>query len=137
MGSLSVITSLIGSIIDPVAKVINKRQDRKIADDTCKGKLRQAKQDGELKVELNDQEWERVNVSMQNSSWKDEYATVSVMSIFNLFVIGGVASAFGEPELMEGIVVAVTALTTVGVDVGLLIQVTVFAALGLHIVRKM
>ena len=136
MVSLTAITSLIGSVLSPVANVINKRQDRKIASDTCKGKLRQAKQDGELKVELNDQEWERVNASMQNSTWKDEYATVSVMSIFNLFVIGGIASAFGQPDLMEGIVLSVKALTEVGIDIGMLIQVTVYAALGLHVIRK-
>ena len=123
-------------LLGPLTSIITKRQDRKMAQQTAKTKIEQAKQDDMQQLELNRDEWEQLQVSGMDKTWKDEYVTVSVMSIFNIIVVGGVLSAFGYPQVLEGIVTAVTALTTVGVDVGFLLQATVLAGLGLSVWKR-
>jgi hypothetical protein len=73
----------------------------------------------------------------QQSTWKDEYVTVSVVAIFNLILVGGVLAAFGRPEVLQGVESAVVALNNIGVDVGTLLEVTIYCALGLYSVVKL
>ena len=46
---------------------------------------------------------------------------------------GGLASAFGYTQVLEGISVSITALSTAGVDVRFLAEVAVLAGLGLSV----
>lgn len=124
-------------LLGPLTRIITKRQDRKAAQQTAKTKIEQAKQLQSATIELNKDEWEQLQVDGMDKTWKDEYVTVSVMSIFNIIVLGGVASAFGYPQLLEGIVVSVTALTAIGVDIGFLLSATVLAGLGLSVWKRM
>lgn len=124
-------------LLGPLTNIITKRQDRKAAQQTAKTKIEQAKQSHSATVELNKDEWEQLKVNGMDKTWKDEYITVSLMSIFNIVVVGGLASAFGYPEVLEGIVTAVTALTAIGVDVGFLLSATVLSGLGLSVWKRM
>jgi len=124
-------------LLGPLTKIITKRQDRKLAQQTAKTKIEQAKQAQSMQIELNKDEWEQLQVDGMDKTWKDEYVTVSVMSIFNIIVVGGMASAFGYPQVLEGIVQSVTALTAVGVDVGFVLTATVLAGLGLSVWKRM
>jgi hypothetical protein len=124
-------------LLGPLTNFISKRQDRKLAQQTAKTKIEAAKQEQSATVELNKDEWEQLQVDGMDKTWKDEYVTVSVMSIFNIVVVGGVASAFGYPQVLEGIVTSVTALTAIGVDVGFLLSATVLAGLGLSVWKRM
>jgi hypothetical protein len=128
--------SWISALFAPIAGIFTAREQRKAAKEAALGKLAQASQEGALKVELNKDEYEIVATQGLASTWKDEYATVSVVSILNIIVIGGVASAFGHPEVLEGIIASVVALTEVGVDVGFLLEATVLAAIGLSVWKK-
>ena len=130
------IKAILETVLGPIAGIFQKRQERKLAVQTAKAKLTQAVQDDSARVVFNDQEWEVIATQMNTGSWKDEYATVSILSIINLVVLGGILSAFGKPELLAGVVVAITTLDTVGVNVGLLMEAIVFAAVGLSIWRK-
>lgn len=121
--------------IGPIAGIFTKRQERKINQDSIKGKLAQSKQDDSTKVELTDAEWETVNQSLQNQTWKDEYVTVSIVSIINVIMVGGVASAFGYPQLIDGMVIALTKLAELGLDIGFLVTAVVLAAIGMKIWR--
>ena len=123
------------ALFKPLSDAYTANQARKIARDSAKAKIKMAAQDGNLKVELNDQEWEALGVDRENASWKDEYVTVSVVSIFNLLIAGGIAAAFGHPQILEGMVLAVQALTNAGVDVGFLLNAVVLAAIGLKVWR--
>ena len=114
-----------------------KREDRKGAEQSAENKLEQGQQSECATVELNEEEWEQLKVNGMDKTWKDEYITVSLMSIFNIVVVGGLASAFGYPEVLEGIVTSVTALTAIGVDVGFLLSATVLSGLGLSVWKRM
>jgi hypothetical protein len=133
--SVSVLTGLLQSLVAPVANIFAKREERKLSKETAKGKLQQAKQAGKLTVALTDAEWESISTGLQDSTWKDEYVTVSVVSIFNLYIIGGIATAFGYPQVLEGTSTGIKALVEAGVDIGLLLTAVVFAAIGLKIWR--
>ena len=123
-------------LIGPIADILKARTQRKAAKEAAVGKLAQASHEGALKIELNKDEYEVVATQGLTASWKDEYVTVSVVSIFNIIVVGGLASAFGYPQILAGIVEAIVALSTVGVDVGFLLEATILAAIGLSVWKK-
>jgi len=128
--------SWITALFAPVAGIFNKREERKQAREQAAGKLAQSKADGSLKLELNKDEWENLQVKGMTESWKDEYVTVSVVSILNVIVVGGIASAFGYPQILTGIGTAITALGAAGVDIGFLLEAAVLAGLGLSIWKR-
>jgi hypothetical protein len=130
------IPQLITGLFAPVANIFAAREARKAAKEQATAKLLAAKSAGALSVELNKDEYEMLATSGLNHTWKDEYATVSILSIFNLIVLGGVLAAFGAPSLLEGVGVAVTALHELGVDVGFLLEAVVLAAVGLSVWKR-
>jgi len=126
----------ISLILKPLTGIFAKREERKLVRQQASDKLQQSKADGSLKLELNKDEWEALQVKGMDNSWKDEYVTVSVVSILNVIVIGGLAAAFGYPQILEGIVVSITALESVGVDIGFLLEAAVLAGLGLSVWKR-
>jgi len=129
--------AIIGVLADNVTSIFRQRGERKAAEKAAKAKLEQSRHDSSYKVELSDQEWEALAASNQNGSWKDEYVTVSIVSIVNMIVVGGIAAAFGYTQVLEGLSLAISALVAAGVDMGFLITATVLAALGMHIKRSL
>lgn len=127
---------ILGAVVAPITKIVARRQERKAAKESARQKLAQAAQDSEYKLEFNDQELEAVQTKGLGESWKDEYVTVSVVSIINLIVFGGILSAFGYPQTLEGVAVAMNAITAAGVDLGFIMEATIMAAIGLSIWRK-
>ena len=123
-------------LLGPLTSVVTKRQDRKLAQQSAKTKIEQAKHDDSHQLELNKDEWETLNVEGMDKTWKDEYVTVSIMSIFNLIVLGGVLAAFGYPQVLKGVVAAVVALTEIGLDMGFLMTAVVLAGLGLSVWKR-
>lgn len=126
---------LIGTAISAISGWFGKKQEIKKTQVIAKGKLEQAKLEGKQAIEMTDAEWESIASEKQDSTWKDEYITVSVASILNLIVIGGIAAAFGEPRVLEGVSIALKALSDAGVDMGTLLTAVVFAAIGLKLWR--
>lgn len=131
------VKDILGLFISPVAKVFEKREERKTVQKQIDGKLAQAKMDGEKQVTFNDQELEQLQTQQKQQTWTDEYATVSILSILNLIVVGSIAAAFGEPRLLEGMGIAIMALVGSGVDIGFLIEAVTLAAIGLTVWRKL
>lgn len=128
---------LLGLFVKPVASIFEKREERKLTKERLKGKIALAKEQGDQQITFNDQELEQIATAQKENSWTDEYATVSVLSVFNLIVIGGIATAFGEPRVLEGMGIAITALVNAGVDVGFLLEAVTLAAVGLTVWRKL
>lgn len=133
---MSKVKDIVAGVISPITGVFKARQERKQAVETAQIKLNQALSDNEKQVTFNDQEWEAINVALAGTSWKDEYVTLSVVSILNIMVIGGIAQAFGYSQVLAGIAIAIGALGSAGVDVGLIMEATIFAALGLNVWRR-
>ena len=128
--------SWVTALFKPIASIVQKRQERKLAQQSAKNKLIQSKQDNHQAINLNKDEWEQLNVNGMDTTWKDEYVTVSVLSIFNIIVIGGLLAAFGYPQVIEGIAIAMLSLSEVGVDVGFLMEAAVLAGLGLSVWKR-
>ncbi len=126
----------ITALFAPVAKIVTNRQDRKAAQQSAKNKLMQSKADNHQALDLNKDEWEQLQVSGMDNTWKDEYVTISIVSILNIIVLGGLATAFGYPQVLEGIGIALKALGEVGVDIGFLMEAAVLAGLGLSIWKR-
>ena len=126
---------IVTGALQPIAGVLNKRTERKMAKTAITGKLQAQKQGDATNITLTDAEWETVGQSMQDKTWKDEYVTVSIVSLVNLIIVGGVAQAFGYPQLIEGVVISLQAFKEVGLDIGMLVTAVVFAALGLKLWR--
>ena len=127
---------LLGLFVTPIAKVFTKREERKLVVKQIDGKLAEAKVNGANQITFNDQELEHILAQGTQTTWKDEYITISVVSILNIIVLGGIAAAFGETRILEGIGLSINALTSAGVDLGFILEATVLAGLGLSIWRK-
>ena len=127
----------ITALFTPIAKIITNRQERKKLREQALAKLSQSAQDNSQALNLNKDEWEALNVKGMDNTWKDEYVTVSVISILNIIVVGGLATAFGYPQVLLGIGTALKALGDVGVDMGFLLEATVLAGLGLSVWKRL
>jgi urease accessory protein UreF len=127
---------IISRVVSPIAGIFAKREERKLTRESARGKLAQAKQDGQLQVELNDQELEHINAQVKKDTWLDEYVTVSLVSIINAIVLGGVLAAFGYTQVLEGVALAVRTLVEMGVEVGFLLEAVILSAVGLVVWRK-
>ncbi len=128
--------SWITGLFKPVVGLFAKRQERRANKEQAMAKLTQSSQDNDQAINLNKDEWEALNVSGMGGTWKDEYVTVSIVSIFNLILLGGILTAFGYPEVLNGVGNAMTALTAAGVDIGFLMEAAVLAGLGLSIWKR-
>lgn len=128
--------TILEAIVKPIAGAYSSRQSRKQAVSTARIKLQAAAADGDLKVNFNDQEWEALAKLAEANSWKDEYVTVSVVSILNIIILGGIAQAFGYVEVLGGIAIAIGTLVSAGVDVGFLMETVILSAVGLHWMRR-
>jgi len=120
-------------LIKPIVGLFSKRQERKLLREKTVAALSQSAQDNKHQININKDEWESLNVKTQEGTWKDEYVTVSLVSILNLIVLGGILTAFGFPQVLTGVGVAVNALGEAGVDVGFLLKAAVLAGLGLSV----
>jgi len=135
---MPVVEAIIGiaqGLVKPITGHLNKRVERKQNKDSIKGKAAAQKQDDATQVTLTDAEWETVNQSIQDKTWKDEYVTVSLVSIFNLYIVGGIGAAFGYPEVLDGTTRGIEALVAAGVDLGFLLTAVVLAAIGMKMWR--
>jgi hypothetical protein len=131
------IGSALKGLISPITDIIKKKQERKQARESAAAKLKQLSMDNDANVTFNDQEWEALAQTAKGETWTDEYATVSILSIVNLVVLGGILSAFGKPELLTGVVLAISTMAQVGIDIGFLAEAVVLAAIGLTVWRKL
>lgn len=136
MSIISAIGGLLGGIAKPVTDVLNKRTERKMAEEAAKAKIKLNQQQGDQTVELTDAEAEALRWRSEGQSWKDEFVTVLVVgSVFFGMFAGSVLEAFGYPELLSAVLRSVAELEAAGVRVGFLCEAVVLAAVGLKIWR--
>lgn len=124
-----------GSIVKSIAGIFTANTRRKQAKESGIQKILQAQVDGGNSLNMSDAEWEAVNASKADSSWKDEYVTVVCTSPYVLIIIGAVANAFGAPEILQGAMTGIQKLQDIEIDVGEMVKVVVYAAVGLKLWR--
>jgi hypothetical protein len=133
-----------GGIVSAAKDAFVARTERKAAEKSLEAKIAEKQIDASAQITFNTQEWERISAWANESTWKDEYVTVSVVSIFNLIVFGGIASAFGYPEILNGITTAVTTLNEVlenqdtgeATQLGIIMTTTILAGIGIYGFKK-
>jgi hypothetical protein len=132
----SPIKAVVSGIAKPFVEGYKANQTRKQAKETGKAKLAQAKLQSDTQVTLTDAEWEAINASKQDSTWKDEYVTIVVTAPLVGILAGGVVLAFtGDSRLLDGVNTGLQALAQAGVDMGELMYAVVLAAIGLKVWR--
>jgi len=136
MGFLSALSSIANGIAKPIADVVTAGSRRKQAKEEGLNKIKQAQVDGENSLNLSDAEWEAVNSRGNAESWKDEYVTVTMTAWIWLGLVGAVMSAYGKPEVLEGVKAFVVLCVTNDIELGLLTSAVVTAAVGLKLWRS-
>ena len=130
------LSAVFSGLIKPITGLFENRQKRKMAKQAALAKLTQGQQDKSHELSLSKDEWEALNVKGMGDTWKDEYVTVSVVSILNLILLGGILTAFGYPQVLNGVGIALDALVKAGVDVGFIMTATIMAGLGLSVWKR-
>lgn len=138
MGKIaSAIRGLAEGIVSPVAKVFEKKEERKRLVAEADGKLAMAKANGETEVTLTDAEWEAKSIDANATSWKDEYLTVIITAPIIGLLVGGVyAGVTGDVRILDGVNLGLAALKETGVDMGELMYIVTLAGVGLKLWRS-
>jgi len=140
MMGLTAIGTFLSSIISPVAKVYQAKQERKKAAETAKAKLVMAKQDSSYQLDLKESEWEAMAKHNEAGSWKDEYVTVIITSPFVLLFFAAIVSGFtGDMRYLDAVNLGLESLKNLGVELGELLTIVVLAAVsikGIGMIRR-
>lgn len=131
-----VIVDAVAGLGKSVVDFFGKKQEVKAAAVTAEAKIKQARQDGDLQIQLTELEIQALDKKNQAGSWKDEYALVLGTLPYPLILIGGVVAAFGYPQFAAGVGSGLSSLHAIGVDVGFICSAAFAAGLGLRFVRR-
>lgn len=122
---------LAGKLVQPIANIFVRREERKQAIGTIKAQAGAAEIDGEVAVKLSKAQWEIISKKAESGTWKDEYITLLITSPILVLFIGNMLAMLGfGTALVEANTASLQALEKVGIDMGNLMLVTVLAAIG-------
>lgn len=130
------IGTILSTVAGPIINILKQRGERKAAIEQATVEMQRAKQDGDHKIQLNEQQLEAVLAGGLGQSWKDEFVTIVVVSPFALIVAGGILSAFGIPQVLDGVVIAINTMNQADVEVGFLMKAVILSAVGLSVWRR-
>lgn len=132
----SLISGLLGPVIDGVSGHFKGKQEIKKAQITGAAKLAIKKETGDQTIELTDAEWESIAVKSTNDSWKDEYVTIIITLPIIGVMIGAVWNAFtANDRLLTGTLAGIKELNALGLNWDTLTTAVVFGAIGLKVWR--
>ena len=138
MSFLAGLSSLFGVVTKPLADFLTVRQQAKANAESAKAKIAMAKQDGETQLQLSAAEWEAISKQNEAGSWKDEYVTLVITSPFVLLFISSVISAWtGDARYVDAVSAGIDSLKGLGVDMGELMTIVVFAAVSIKGVERL
>lgn len=138
MDILGGITAIASGLVKPIAGVFTKKIERKQAKDAIDGQVKMAQKNNEAQVNIDTGDWEKISKQQEVNSWKDEYITISVFSIFNAVIIGSIADAFGftgGASLVDGVMAGIRAIDELDGKVGDLIMVVAYAGLSIKFIK--
>jgi hypothetical protein len=133
---MSIWGKVLGGAINPIAKIFEKREERKKAIGEIKAQAASAEVDGKVAVSLSKAEWEIISKNAEPTTWKDEYITLLITSPLLVIFIGNIVAAFGfGTALIDANTASLQAIKAVGIDMGELMLVTVLAAIGIKAIK--
>lgn len=147
LATLGLLSKPFEAVANTVSKAISGGQKRRSQRDAIKGRIEQAKTDGQNQVTVTENEWDSIAIQATETSWKDEYVTVLITSPFVMIFLGAVFMAFNEicdangedckpdDRLLNATLSAIKALADLNVDMGWLMGLVVMAAIGIKGVR--
>ena len=80
---------VVEGILSPVTKVLSKREERKQTQAKVAGAVALAQVEGKANLELSQSEWEKLSLSTQQGSYKDEYSLILITFPVVALIIGG------------------------------------------------
>lgn len=128
---MSIFATIFSAAIKPISNVLTANTRRKQSRETGIQKIQQAQVDGENNLNMTDAEWEAVNAAKADTSWKDEYVTVTMTAWVWVALYGAIL----DSDTLNGVKIFMEFCTANGVDVGYLTVMVVMAAVGLKVWR--
>lgn len=133
---MSMLPNILAGIVSPVAKIFEKREERKRAVGEIRAQSAAAEVDGKVAVNLSRAQWEEISKKAEPGTWKDEYVTLLITSPILVLFIGNIIAAFGfGTALIDANTASLAAMEKVGIDMGELMLVTVLAAIGIKAIK--
>ena len=133
----SLIRGIAGPVIESVAGIFAKREDRKLAGVTATGKLAQAKADNAHELAMTRAEWEAAMARASGASWKDEFWTIVLAAPFIMLIIGTLGVVFiGDDRILVAARDTIKAFEEVGLDYGYVLYIAIGAAFAVRIGRR-
>lgn len=136
---MSVLT-LLGNLISPVTNVISKVQENKAAKESAQAKLKQAKIDGEYKIEASTKEWEQISKMAEDGTYKDDVTTYTFLGILISVFIAAFLSAFtGDLIYINSVTAAVEQVKDLLAEDSVfseLMYIIVAAAVGINATKR-
>lgn len=118
-------------------------QRNKAVEKQVEAKIAEKELDRAAQVEFSNAEWEILSKWREETTWKDEYITVSVLAVFNLIVLGGILEAFGIPQVLQGVRAALVTFNEVTQNsdgtltlLGEVTYITILAGIGVYGFKK-
>lgn len=127
-----IFSGIVSGLVTPVTTLLGKKEERKKAVSVIRESARAAEIDGEVQVSLSKAEWENLAKTAEDGTWKDEYVTLIITSPILIILV---ACLSNDPVLLESVKTAIAELKAAGVDLGKLMEVTVYAAIGIRIFK--
>lgn len=126
------VKGILETVVSPISKAYQSRQERKKAIDSAKAKIELAKQNNNYNLKLNDAEWESLSKKNENETWKDEYVTIIITSPFVLLFIASIISGWtGDMKYLNAVNLGITNIKNLDVDLGELMYLVVLAAVSI------
>lgn len=136
MSITSAVAGVAKGLVQPVAAIFEKREDRKKAVSIINAERSRAETDGDISISLSDRQWELLSKKGEADTWKDEYITIVVTSPFILIVTGALQAAFGfGTEILDAVSEIFRQAEAADIDLGELMLWTVLAAIGIKAVK--
>lgn len=130
------IADAVAGIVKGVTGIFTAKTRRKQAQEEGLNRIQQAKVDGKNDLDLTDAEWEAVSAKSGDGSWKDEYAVVTMTAWVWVGLVGAIMTAYGKPEVLEGVSIFIRLCTDNAIDIGMLTTTVIYAAVGLKLWRS-
>ena len=126
---------LISALAGPVIGLLQKRGERKASLDSIKAQVELSKQNGDQEIKIKRADWENNSKQMEGGSLKDEYAVLIVTSPIVVMFVGCMFAAFGNDSLLTAGQMMIQTFTDNGIDYGILLYITICAALGIRVMK--